>query len=298
MALSWQWHFCYTNNNKIHKTTKTKKMKKLNNIKLALIALTLVFATACSKNSSEHALINPTTEQQNATASIQGRVELVDLDGNKLSDHSGILISANNGSFTTTTDQSGQFTLKAIPFGQYQISYSKTGYGSGLFASINHQTTAQQFTLIEKTALMNQVSNIQVTSLQIKDMSNEPGIAALIDLGIASGSVSIKPVFFNNNNQQKAFRLFFSTNQQVDAKQYQAVKKIFVSGLNDNANNYQFTTTELEKMGFKKGQTVYVNAFGDGNVDDQFTHPENGTTVFPSLAATGSGVSSFQVPNK
>ena len=68
--------------------------------------------------------------------------------------------------------------------------------------------------------------------------------------------------------------------------------------MNDNPNNYQFTTTELEKMGFKKGQTIYVKAFGDGKVDDAFSHPENGNTVFPSLAATGSSVTSFQVPNK
>jgi len=273
-------------------------MKKFNNIKLALIALTLVFATACSKNSLEHSIINPTTEQGIQTASIQGRVELVDLDGNKLADNSGILISVNNGAYTTTTDQIGQFSLKAIPFGKYQISYSKAGYGSGLFTNINHQTTAQQFTLIEKAAMMNQVSNIQVTSLQIKDLSNEPGIAGLIELGIASGAVSIKPIFFNNNNEQKAIRLFFSSNSQVDANQYQAERKVLVSGVNDNPNNYQFTTTELEKMGFKKGQTIYVKAFGDGKVDDQFSHPENGTTVFPSLAATGSGVTSFQVPSK
>ena len=273
-------------------------MKKFNNIKLALIAVTLVFATACSKNSTEHSIINPTTEQGIPTASIQGRVELVDLDGHKLTDHSGIFISANNGAFTTTTDQSGQFSLKAMPYGKYQISYSKVGYGSGLFTNINHQTTAQQFTLIEKAALMNQVSNIQVTSLQIKDLSNEPGIAGLIELGIASGAVSIKPIFFNNNNEQKAIRLFFSANSQVDAKQYQAESKVLVSGMNDNPNNYQFTTTELLKMGFKKGQTIYVKAFGDGKVDDAFSHPENGNTVFPSLAATGSSVTSFQVPNK
>ena len=67
-------------------------MKKFNNIKLALIAVTLVLATACSKNSSENAIIKPTTEQSNQTASIQGRVALVDLDGNKLSDHSLSLI--------------------------------------------------------------------------------------------------------------------------------------------------------------------------------------------------------------
>ncbi len=273
-------------------------MKKFNNIKLALIAVTLVLATACSKNSSENAIIKPTTEQSNQTASIQGRVALVDLDGNKLSDHSGILISVNNGAYTTTTDQSGQFSLKAIPYGKYQISYSKTGYGTGLFAEVNHQTTAQQFTLIEKTVMMNQVSNIQVTSLQIKDLSNEPGIAGLIELGIASGAVSIKPVFFNNNQEQKAFRLFFSASNQVDAKQYQAERKILVSGVNDNPNNHLFTTTELENMGFKKGQTIYVKAFGDGKVDDQFSHPVNGTMVFPSLAATGSEVMSFQVPNK
>jgi len=145
---------------------------------------------------------------------------------------------------------------------------------------------------------MNQVSTIQVTSLQIKDLSNEPGIAGLIELGIASGAVSIKPVFFNNNSEQKAIRLFFSANSQVDEKQYQAERKILLSGVNDNPNNYLFSTGELEKMGFKKGQTVYVNAFGDGKVDDQFSHPVNGTTVFPSLAATGSGVTSFQVPNK
>jgi hypothetical protein len=273
-------------------------MKKFNNIKLALIAFTLVLATACSKNSTENAIIKPITEQSNQTGSIQGRIVLVDLDGNKISDHSGILISVNNAAYTTTTDQTGQFSLKAIPFGKYQISYSKSGYGSGLFAQINHQTTAQQFTLIEKVAIMNQISNIQVTSLQIKDLSNEPGIAGLIELGITSGTISIKPIFFNNNNQQKAFRLFFSANNQVDAKQYQAERKILVSGINDNANNYQFTTTELEKMGFKKGQTVYVNAFGDGKVEDAFSHPENGSSVFPSLAATGSGVTSFQVPNK
>lgn len=273
-------------------------MKKFNNIKLALIALTLVFATACSKNSTEHSLINPTTEQTNQMASIQGKIALVDLDGIKLEDHSGILISANNGAYTTTTDQNGQFTLKAVPFGKYQISYSKAGFGTGLLTDIQHQATAQQFTLIEKTALMNQVSTIQVTSLQIKDLSNEPGIAGLIELGIASGAVSIKPVFFNNNHEQKAIRLFFSANSQVDAKQYQAERKILLSGVNDNPNNYLFTTSELEKMGFKKGQTIYVNAFGDGKVDDQFSHPVNGTTVFPSLAATGSGVTSFQVPNK
>jgi len=125
-------------------------MKKFNNIKLALIALTLVFATACSKNSTEHSLISPTTEQTNQMASIQGKIALVDLDGNKLTDHSGILISANNGAYTTTTDQDGQFALKAVPFGKYQISYSKAGFGTGLLTDVQHKATVQQFTLIEK----------------------------------------------------------------------------------------------------------------------------------------------------
>jgi hypothetical protein len=108
----------------------------------------------------------------------------------------------------------------------------------------------------------------------------------------------IVPIFDNTTGKEKWVQLFFSENSNVSASDYKAVYKIKCSGAANQFDNYNMTTKWFESLGFNKGQTVYVKAYGDSFLADSYTDPLTNQTVFPSLSNKPSAAVSFVIPSK
>ncbi|MEI8074186.1 MAG: carboxypeptidase regulatory-like domain-containing protein [Bacteroidota bacterium] len=258
--------------------------------KTIVIAATLLLG--CAKNSDHHAIIVPDVIQANNTrGNIAGVIYLYDEDGIRMGDNGYVTVSIDNSTVSTTTDASGKFQLDSIPAGTYDITYSRNGFGSGKIMGLYHAATNHATTMITKNESMAMNSTLAISNLVVQAF--EPAVQ---QLGV--NGFHIVPVFDNPSGKEKWVHLFFSDNSGVDASNFQAETKIKVSGSAAQLNNYNLTTNWFEGLGFQKGQTIYVKAYGDSFLADAYTNPLTNQTVFPSLSTKPSNTVSFVIPIK
>lgn len=252
----------------------------------------IVLYIGCSKDSSNNSITVPNLilAQQNR-ANIQGMIVLYNEDGNRLTDMSGVKVSIDNSTVSTKTAMDGKWKLDSIPYGTYDISYSKDGYGTGKIMGLYHAATNHATTVIAKSESMAANSTISIDNLTITPFSG-----TIQSIGISG--VHIDPVFSNPSGKDKYVRLFFSDNASVSSNNYLAEVKIKTNGSSSQMNDYNLTTSFFESMGFKKGQTIYVKGYGDSFLSDQYTNPLTNTVVFPSLSEKASNTVSFVLPVK
>jgi hypothetical protein len=264
------------------------------------IVVVLVLLLACNKNSNQHSIVVPDVIQaENRRGNITGVIQLYDIDGKLLQDASGVSVSIEQSSVSTQTQASGKWTLDSIPFGTYDVSIKKSGYGVGRIMGIYHAATNHGTTLIAKSRAINEISTIEVTALNTKKTTDvNPTLASLIASGLAEDGIIFDPVFNSPTPGEKKIRLFFSNTADVSTTNYLVSEKQRFSGRANESENYNFGLSWFVSNGFQPGQTVYVKAFGDGFVDDDYDDPISGISVFPSLAAKGSPVISFVLPMK
>jgi Carboxypeptidase regulatory-like domain len=250
-------------------------------------AFLLVLAIGCGKDSGNHSIAVPDVvlAQQNR-ANIQGMILLYDEEGNRQTDMSGVTVSIDNSTVSTQTSADGKWTLDSIPYGTYDISYTKQGYGTGKIMGIYHAATNHATTLISKSESMAVNSSIAVSNLVIT-----PFNAAIQAAGVTG--VHIDPVFNNPSGKAKYVRLFFSDNGNVISNNYLAEVKVRSNGAATQMNDFNLTTSFFENLGFKKGQNIYVKAYGDSFLADEYTDPITNTTIFPSLSTKPSSTVSF-----
>jgi hypothetical protein len=115
---------------------------------------------------------------------------------------------------------------------------------------------------------------------------------------LAEDGFIFDPVFNSPTPGEKKIRLFFSNTADVSTTNYVVTEKQKYSGGSNESENYNFGLSWFVSNGFQPGQTVYVKAFGDGYGDDDYDDPISGLSIFPSLAAKGSPVTSFVLPMK
>lgn len=255
-------------------------------------ALLIVLAMGCGKDSGNHSIAVPDVvlAQQNR-ANIQGMILLYDEDGNRQTDMSGVTVSIDNSTVSTKTGADGKWTLDSIPYGTYDISYAKQGYGTGKIMGIYHAATNHATTIISNSESMAVNSSIAVSNLVIT-----PFNAAIQAAGVTG--VHIDPVFNNPSSKDKYVRLFFSDKGNVSATNYLAEVKVRSNGAAVQQNDFNLTTRFFENLGFKKGQTIYVKGYGDSFLADQYTDPITNTTIFPSLSSQASPTVSFVLAAK
>ena len=273
-------------------------MKKATGIALLLLL-------ACNKNSNQHSIIVPDVIQaEKRRGNISGGIQLYDVDGKAIGDASGVKIAIEqsnpNNEVSTLTNSAGKWTLDSIPFGTYDISISKPGFGTsrimGLYhAAINHATTN-----VGSNRYLSMISTINITKLVVRKLSESaPEIPALIAVGvIKEDGILFNPVFVNSSADDKAVRLFFSTSPDVSPTNFMVTEKQRFSGKETGSENDNFKLNWWISNGFNPGQTVYAVAYGDARISDDYEDAISGVTKFPSLSANGSPVVSFVLPTK
>ena len=264
------------------------------------IGVVLVLLLACNKNSNQHSITVPDVIQaEKRRGNIVGTVQIIDLDGKMLPDASGATVAIDNSTMYSESMANGRWTLDSIPFGTYDLSISKSGYGTAKIMGLFHAASNHAPTLIGKSKILNQISNIEVTAVNTKKFTEiNPTLINFINEGVAEDGIVFDPVFNSSTPGEKKIRLFFGTSPDVSTTNYIATEKQKFSGRSNESENFSFVLKWFVSRGFEPGQTLYVKAFGDGYGDDEYDDPISGLTVFPSLASKGSPVVSFVLPLK
>lgn len=87
---------------------------------ILLIVLATIFLSSCKDN---------TVATGDKIGNLEGQVDyLYNIDNAKLSDRSGITVSAEGTAFSGVTDSAGYWKIKDLPEGTYSINFSKPGF--------------------------------------------------------------------------------------------------------------------------------------------------------------------------
>ena len=213
---------------------------------------------------------------------ISGTVDVYDDKLTSLSDKSGFTVTISNLSGkTAVTDAAGKFTFTDVPYDSYDLSFSKTGYGTYKSFGVNHQSSSS----IIPTVSLGAVSTTSVTALAFANntYNGSPGVSYIY-------STSPSPTTLNRGY----VRVFFGSTSAVSSTNY-----INFSSTRGNASNNitgGFTADELYGLGLKPGQTVFLKLYGESVFSNAYDDPATGKFVFPNLNTTSPAAISFIVP--
>jgi hypothetical protein len=215
---------------------------------------------------------------------ITGQVQVWNDKTTSLADRSGVTVSIDNLSGkSTTTDAEGKFAFDNIPFDSYNLSFSKSGYGTKKIFGVQHSTATSPtaIPLVQFGAVC--TTTVTAFSYNNNTYNGVPG---------ASYIYSFNPAPSSSNRAYT--RVFLSTEATVSNTNY-----IDFTDLKSASNNNVtggLTADELYGMGFNPGQTVYARLYADSFKSNEYVDPATGKTIFPNLNTTTTTAISFIVP--
>jgi hypothetical protein len=245
--------------------------------------LSILFQLACEKE---------TVIETKETGSISGTVKLYDDKSSTLIDASGVSVSViGMAGKTSITGFDGKFTIDSLPFDNYDLLFSKTGYGTFKIFGIEHvrqpiiTSGSNSVTQLTRVVNMGLNSTSAVISLNSIDLTynDAPGIEY---------SYSLSPA--PNTNSRGYVRAFLGKKHTTSSSEYISYSNV-KSAVN-NPTKGGFTAEELYGMGFNPGDSVYVKLYGDSFISNIYTDPNSGITVFPNLNASSPAPIFFIAP--
>jgi hypothetical protein len=255
-------------------------MKK---ILLGLTASVIILA-ACKKDS--------TTPAAAETGNLNGTIKLYDDKTNALADASGVTISViGNPEKTVVTGAGGSFSLTGLPFDNYDLAFSKTGYGTYKIFGIEHRrqpgTPAGSIsqTQISRVINLGAVSTTAVSALTALDntYNDQPGIEYSYTLSPAPSA-----------SNRGYVRALLSKNKPLSAVNFLSYSEV-KSVISNNAKG-GFTAEDLYGLGFNKGDSIYVRVYGESFYSNDYTEPNTGKRIFPNLNAVSAEPVGYEVP--
>jgi hypothetical protein len=252
---------------------KNELMKQLTGLLGFVCILSLSLITSCGNDDDP--------VPQPSKGSITGTVDAYDDKTTSIADRSGFTVALGSTGKTATTDASGRFSFADVAYDSYDLTVSKTGFGTFKIFGVNLQSTS----LNVPTITMGSVSTTAVTSLTYNN-NQYNGVAG------ASYIYSTSPAPTTTNRGYT--RSFLSTSNGVSSTNYTAFSAVR-SNASNNVNG-GFTADELYGFGFRTGQTVYLKMYGESLFSNAYLDPSTGKTVFPNLNSTSPAAISFIVP--
>ena len=241
------------------------EMKNYDNYLMLILALILF---SCG-DSNDNTIIT--------TANISGSVILFD-EGITQVENTGMTISVEGSSISTSTNANGNYTLTNVPFGNTTLIFEKNGFGTFKKFDIDHNNGD---TFITENPSLGQKSSTTITNLTVSLNGNDVTIAATTN---PAGSI----------NNTRYIRYFFSLQSSVSNTNYDSVLETIQSQI--NPYNLNLSVSALSALGFSSGQTIYVRAYGESFWSNQYNDPNSSTTIFPNLNLNTSAAVSFVMP--
>lgn len=218
---------------------------------------------------------------QPSKGTIIGTIDAYDDKTTAITDRSGFTVALGNTGKTATTDASGRFSFADLAYDSYDLTVSKTGFGTFKLFGVNLQTASLNIPNIT----MGAVSTTAVTGLTYNN-NQYNGVAG------ASYIYSTSPAPTSTNRGYT--RSFLSTSNTVSSSNYAAFSAVR-SNASNNVNG-GFTADELYGFGFRSGQTVYLKMYGESLFSNAYLDPSTGKTIFPNLNSTSPAAISFVIP--
>jgi hypothetical protein len=219
---------------------------------------------------------------------IFGNIQTFDDKLNSISDANGyqVVFEKEGGGSSTTAvaDATGRYAVDDLPYGTYNLTFSKSGYGTYKMFGIVHQESPSLSTQIPNQSL-GKFSTTTVTGLVVASniIDGGPGVRFNYDISPAPSTSS------------RAFvRYFLSTNSSVSPTNYQKVSLLL--SYSNTSNVTGFSKDSLTAMGFTAGQTVFARMYGDSFRSNDYTDPVTNKKVFPNVNLTTVPAVSFVVP--
>jgi len=212
----------------------------MKNLSILLFAAIICCVTGCK-----------TTTSPTNSGSFAGRVLLYDTTGAVLPDFSGTIVTLDGSSFRTMTDSLGKWVINGVPEGQYNITATKSGFGT--FHWYEQQIVGGKLDV--QTAAIATMPYCPIVLLSTQwDHGN-------LDFQVSSGDSGL-PVGgycdLDSNTQPSQPHFATSTGQF-------------------------FSIRALQAAGAKSGQTLYISASSVFDLDNQFTNIVAITFFDPSL---------------
>lgn len=243
-----------------------------------LVVLLITAFLACSKKTYDNT--------PPATGALSGSVQTWDDKLASTTDAAGITVTITNlTGVSAITDANGRYTFNNLPFDTYDLSFSKSGYGTYRIFGISHANTGSQTPTQVPLVSFGKQSTTTVTGLSVNgnSLNGEPGVTFAYNLSPAPSTAS------------RAFvRYFLGTASDVSSTNYRAYSQL--SNFSNLSNITGFTQSQLIAMGFSSGQTVFVRMFGDSWRSNDYFDPNLGRQVFPNINLTTVAAISFVVP--
>ena len=244
--------------------------------KLVLIVFISQLLYSCGGSIGSTGISN-VVEQPLPTATVQGSVVLYNEAGGIVSNASGVTVSVDSTTYTTTTDSSGVYVLKNVPQEEYTITYSKNGYS--IYKNINANITAGKAPITYSPVSLYAPSTTYITNLAVAPYNGASGAYNFYGIVNPSGTKAFP----------KNVAIFMGLSSTVSPTNYMAFVQATAdsSVLNVNSNLYTY---------FASGSTVYMVAYGITTFNS-YTNPASGFPVYyGGVGATPSNVFPVTLP--
>jgi hypothetical protein len=243
----------------------------------ALLITVAILLNACGKDDSTPAAL---------TGTLRGTVQVWNDKATSISDRSGVTVTLDNLSGkTTTTGADGSFQFTDLPFDSYDLSFSKSGYGTLKLIGAKLSGTTAGTVVNLPTVQFGALSTTTITALTLNNTTYNGGPGV-------SYNYTVSPA--PTTTSRGYVRAFLSTSNAVTNTNYTAFSSLN-SALSANVLG-GFTASELYAMGFATGQTLFIKLYGDSYQSNDYEDPLTGKTIFPNLNQTSAPAISFIVP--
>jgi hypothetical protein len=233
-----------------------------------LLLTTLVTAFSCDKKDT-----NDDTTPPTPTGVLSGTVQTWDDKLNQTTDAGGITVSilSATDSSSTTTDATGKFQFDKLPFGTYTLVFSKVGYGTMKMFGISH--AANTTPTIVPNINFGKIAATAVTRLTYYDsvFQGQPGVR--LRYGFTPGPSATNTALA---------RYFLGIDSTVSSTHYTTYDTtLYKFGSYSVKAGYTFS--DLKKLGFTAGQTVYIRLYADSYINNSYVDSTTGLRVFPNV---------------
>ncbi|MBM2845449.1 MAG: hypothetical protein HW407_761 [Bacteroidetes bacterium] len=236
-----------------------------------LLLLALSNLTSCSGPEGPAGL--------NLKGNIVGKCYINLLSGT-VTDHSGILVSAEGTGLTALTDKDGWYTLNDLPTGTYTVAFSKSGYGTWKnpgFQIVGGGTVQGPYAYIYP------LPDFSITNLTARAFSTSINLQ-----GTVTGPQS-------SNYRYGMFFIGRASNVSSNPQTYLLASQFYLPG-NSSTVLAILDTMVLHQAGILKGQTAYIVAYSDGSYGISYTDLQTRRRIYPFLSQTPSNTVNAIVP--
>lgn len=252
-----------------------KIAQKKINYRIAVL-LALLILVACEKD----------TDYKGLTGQIIGKMYLYDVNGGPVIDKSGvnIILEGSNPHIATISDENGDFIIKDIKSGTYNIIFEKIGYCTNKI--IGGQIIGGNKPIALHSALYEKTNN-KIDSLKIYDIDNFREVELLIT-GILSDT---------EERSSRSSRYFLSNSPEISYMNYVSSGFTYNNMRSGLGYNMSFRLI-IDTVKFPIGSELYILAFPAIESYQSFIDINTGKIIFTSINIDKpSNIASFIVPN-